>query len=105
MIVINIPIDFSPHTGFRTCKDGPNSGQEFYEKLLKQRFTQAKDNDVALKIIFDKGEGYTSSFLNEAFRLLRNDFGTDEVWNRLVLVSDESPRVIKKVKEAIYEAK
>jgi hypothetical protein len=103
MIIVNIPIDFSKNTGFRTYDDGPNSGQEFYDLVLKEKFAQALEQDVPIKIIFDGGEGYTSSFVNEAFRRLKDEFGTDTVWNRLILVSEESPRVIKKVKEAIYE--
>lgn len=104
MIIVNIPLDFSKNTGFRTYDDGPNSGQEFYDAILKEKFAQALEKDVHVKIIFDGGEGYTSSFVNEAFRRLKDQFGADEVWERLTLVSEESPRVVKKVKEAIYEA-
>ena len=67
MITINIKEDFSPTTGFRTYEDGPKSGLEFYETLLKEKFENAIRTNDKLKIILDGGEGYTSSFLNEAF--------------------------------------
>lgn len=103
MITINIKEDFSPTTGFRTYEDGPKSGLEFYETLLKEKFENAIRTNDKLKIILDGGEGYTSSFLNEAFRLLGKEFGPDLVWNNLILVSDEWPKYINKIKESIYE--
>jgi hypothetical protein len=103
MISINICNEFSETTGFRTYDDGPKSGLEFFDVLLKDRFNEAKNSDVSLEVILDGGEGYTSSFLNEAFRLLGKEFGSDEVWNRLVIVSNENPKYIKKIKDSVYE--
>ncbi len=104
MIILNIPIEFSKTTGFRTYDDGPKSGQEFYETLLKKKFTDAINRKERLKIILDGGEGYTSSFLNEAFRLLGKDFGSNKVWDNIIVISAEIPKYIKKIKEAIYES-
>lgn len=104
MIVIHIAKDFSPTTGFRTYDDGPNSGQEFFDKILKQRFKEALEEGGKLKIILDDGsEGYTSSFLNEAFRLLGKEYGADVAWANLLIESNETPKYIKKIKDAIYE--
>ncbi|ANQ49576.1 STAS-like domain-containing protein [Flammeovirga sp. MY04] len=103
MIQINIKEDFSPTTGFRTYEDGPKSGLEFYDTLLKSRFEEALNKGVKLKVILDGGEGYTSSFLNEAFRLLGQEFGADNVWNRLSIVSNEWPKYIEKIKQSVYE--
>lgn len=103
MITIDIPKDFSPTTGFRYYSDGPKSGQEFFETLLRLKFKDALDNKVKLKIILDGGEGYLSSFLNEAFRLLSKEFGPDTSWNNLIIISNETPKYIKKIKDAIYE--
>ena len=103
MIIINIKDDFSPTTGFRTYEDGPKSGLEFYDLLLDRKFQEAKDSGVKLKVILDGGEGYTSSFLNEAFRLLGQKYGADIVWENIIIISEEWPKYIKKIKDSIYE--
>jgi phosphomannomutase len=103
MITINIKEDFSATTGFRTYDDGPKSGLEFFEKLLDNKFKEASEQSVKLKIILDGGEGYTSSFLNEAFRLLGEKYGADLVWNNLLIVSEERPKYIEKIKKSVYE--
>ena len=91
MITINIAEDFSITPGFRTYSDGPKSGEEFFDSLLLSKFQEALEKDVKLKIILDGTNGYTSSFLNESFRLLGNKFGSDIVWNRLIIISNEVP--------------
>ncbi|WMX17114.1 STAS-like domain-containing protein [Aureispira sp. CCB-E] len=103
MVTIDIPKDFSSRTGFRTYEDGPHSGQQFFDELLKDKFKIALDQKVKLKIILDGGEGYMSSFLNEAFRRLRNEHTPDIVWNNILIISRETPKYIKKIKDTIYE--
>jgi phosphomannomutase len=103
MVIINIKEDFSPTTGFRTYDDGPKSGLEFYEEILNKKFEEAQNNKEKLKITLDGGEGYTSSFLNEAFRLLGEKYGSDNVWNNIIIISEEWPKYIKKIKDSIYE--
>lgn len=100
---INIAKDFTVEPGARNYNDGPFSGEEFFDKLLKPKYLIAKERNVKLKIILDGTEGYASSFLNEAFIRLGSEFNPDEVWNSLILVSNEIPKYIKKVKESIYE--
>lgn len=102
MIVINIPIEFTKTPGWRTYSDGPFSGEQFYNELLKQRFLDAVDKNVKLKVILDGSNGYTTSFLNEAFRLLGGEFGADFVWNRLIIVSNEVPKYIERIKKGVY---
>jgi hypothetical protein len=103
MVIINIKEDFSPTTGFRTYDDGPKSGLEFYDTVLNEKYNEAQNNNVKLKVILDGGEGYTSSFLNEAFRLLGEKYGADKVWNNIIIISEEWPKYIKKIKDSIYE--
>ena len=103
MITINVKEDFSATTGFRTYDDGPKSGLEFYDKLLERKFEESQGKQEKLKIILDGGEGYTSSFLNEAFRLLGEKYGSDLVWENLIIVSEERPKYIKKIKDSVYE--
>lgn len=103
MIILNIAKDFTTAPGARIVTDGPFSGQEFYEKKLKDAFIKSQSEEVKLKVILDGVEGYMSSFLNEAFSLLGTEFGADNVWNNIIIVSDEVPKYIKKVKEYVYE--
>lgn len=103
MVIINIKEDFSSSTGFRTYNDGPKSGLEFFDILLDKKFAEAQKEGKQLKIILDGGEGYTSSFLNEAFRLLGEKYGAENVWKNIIIISDEWPKYIKKIKSAIYE--
>lgn len=103
MIVIDIPIDFTKTPGWRTYDDGPFSGQEFFDKLLKKGFENSQKSGVKLKVILDGSDGYTTSFLNEAFRLLGKEFGADEVWSNLIIVSNEVPKYIERIKKGVYE--
>ncbi|WP_339662332.1 STAS-like domain-containing protein [Croceibacter atlanticus] len=102
MIVIDIPKNFTKTPGWRTYDDGPYSGQEFYDKLLKKGYEDALAQDVKLKVILDGSNGYTTSFLNEAFRLLGGEFGGDAVWHRLLIVSNEVPKYIERIKKGVY---
>lgn len=102
---INIAQEFTTEPGARNYEDGPFSGEEFFDKILKPRYIEAKSNNVKLKVILDGTEGFASSFLNEAFIRLGSEFGADEVWGNLILVSDEMPKYIQKVKESVYEKK
>ncbi|CAN5349771.1 hypothetical protein BH09BAC2_BH09BAC2_15600 [soil metagenome] len=103
MITINIAQQFTLTPGARYYTDGPKSGQEFYDELLKKEYMQALEEKVKLKIILDGTDGYASSFLNEAFSLLGNECGADNVWNNLIIVSNEVPKYIDKVKKSVYE--
>ena len=103
MVEINIAKDFTQTPGYRTYEDGPFSGQEFYDKILKRKFIDAHTHGDKLKIILDGTNGYTSSFLNEAFILLGKEFGANTVWNNLIIISNEVPKYIHKVKESVYE--
>ncbi|MGL6119620.1 MAG: STAS-like domain-containing protein [Fusobacteriaceae bacterium] len=105
MIVIDIANDFSKEPGARYYRQGKFSGEEFFDTLLKPKYLEAKEKHEKLKIIFDGTVGFASSFLNEAFTRLGNEFNTDDILDNLVLKSSELPYYKEKVKEAIYETK
>ena len=102
---INIARDFTKEPGARNYSDGLYSGEEFYDTLLRIKYIEAVESNEKLKIILDGTEGYASSFINEAFIRLGNDFGADRVWSNLIIISEEMPKYIQKVKESIYEKK
>lgn len=103
MIEINISEEFTDTPGARTYSDGEFSGQEFYDKLLKSRYKEAVSVGEKLCVNLDGTNGYASSFLNEAFSRLGNEFGHDAVWNNLIIISNEVPKYIEKVKDSVYE--
>ena len=103
MIEIKIKTEFTFTPGARDYDDGKESGQEFYEKLLKKSFLEAIKQGVKLKVDLDGVEGYPSSFLSESFGLLGNEFGGDVVWNNLIIVSNEVPKYIRKIKEYVFK--
>jgi len=103
MIEIKIKTEFTFTPGARDYDDGKESGQEFYEKLLKNRFQEALDQGVKLKVDLDGVEGYPSSFLSESFGLLGNKFGGNVVWSNLIIVSNEVPKYIRKIEEYVFK--
>lgn len=100
-IIMKTDFTFTP--GARDYDDGKESGQEFFEKVLLPKFEIALSANSKLKIDLDGVEGYPSSFLSESFSLLGNKFGSDLVWNNLIIKSNEVPKYISKIKLYIYE--
>jgi hypothetical protein len=103
MVTIYIAEDFAKNPGARNYDDGPKSGREFFDTLLKKKFIEAVEQKTKLNIILDGTTGYASSFLNESFSLLGTEFGADDVWDRLIITSIEIPKYILKIKESVYE--
>ena len=89
-ITITIRTDFSDSPGARYRKDGPHSGEEFFEKLLKPKFEEAIANKVKLVIDLDGVWGYPSSFVSGSFGKLSLEMGKNEVLSTIVFISNES---------------
>lgn len=102
MPTIKVANDFTMTPGARYYSDGPFSGEEFFDKLLRPMFEEALQADEKLTIDLDGTNGYASSFLDESFRRLKEAYTPDAVWNNLILISDEFPKYIDKIKAAIY---
>jgi len=93
-IKISIAEDFSDAPGARYLSDGPDSGEEFFEKLLSPRFQEATHRGKKLVVDMDGTFGYATSFLSEAFGKLSKTYGKECVLSTLVLISDEDPELI-----------
>ncbi len=89
-ITINIKVDFSDSPGARYRKDGPHSGEDFFELLLKPKFEEAVRNKVKLVINLDGVWGYPSSFVSGSFGKLSLEVGKDAVLSTIIFISDES---------------
>jgi len=104
-MLIDIPKEFSTIPGPRVRKQGPNSGEDFREKLLKPRFLQAQREDRSLVIRLDGTQyGYPTSFLEEAFGGLAREMGIEEVQARLVFESTREPMLEEEIRHYIRHA-
>ncbi len=101
-ICINIKNDFSDSPGARYRKDGPHSGQEFYEDKLKPKFDEALKLGLKLEIDLDGVWGYPSSFVSGSFGKLSLEYGADKVLKNIEFISKDSEtrkyRIIEEIK-------
>lgn len=100
-IVINIKDEFSDSLGARYKKDGPHSGEEFYDKLLRPRFDEAVKNGVYLEILLDGVWGYPSSFVSGSFGKLSMEESPEKVLSTIKFISEgetKKERIIDEIK-------
>jgi hypothetical protein len=104
---IHVASQFSPLPGPRHIDEGPNSGQEFREKLLEPAFRQAIASGEELVIDLDGVEfGYPPSFLEEAFGGLVRlpGVGVDLVRKTLRFKAESEPLLLKEIDRYIVNA-
>lgn len=82
--------DFSDSPGARYCKDGPHSGEEFFNKILRPKYLKAKANKTTLEIDLDGVWGYPSSFVSGSFGKLSLEFSSKEVLSIIEFISSEN---------------
>jgi len=100
---VKINTDFSNTPGARYYSDGEASGEEFYDKILRNAFKEALDDRSELVIDLDGTEGYATSFLDEAFMRLTKEFGKTAVKANLKIISVEEPDWIEEIATYIDE--
>lgn len=104
-VIINIASEYTKTPGARYIADGQYSGEDFRNNLLEPIYKKCLENKEKLTINFDGGYGYGTSFLEESFGgLVRKGYSSDELLNNLILISNEEPELINKVKKYIKEA-
>lgn len=84
-------INYSLDPGPRYVRQGDDSGEDYYHKILNNEFYEALINGQVLEISLDGTSGYASSFLDEAFGNLVYDFSLDKVKSSVSIVSEEEP--------------
>jgi len=97
---IDIGRDFASALGPRYRKRGENSGQEFYEDVLRPAFVGSDEVIVAL----DSLEGWTSSFFEESFGGLVREFGLDDVMNKITFVAVRRAHLVPMIESWMREA-
>jgi STAS-like domain of unknown function (DUF4325) len=98
---IKISADFSEAPGARHRADGPKSGQEFLEDLLRPKFLAAKEAKGKLFVDLDDTWGYASSFVSGSFGMLAKEFGASAVRQHIVFKSEEDPLLLETVYKEI----
>lgn len=96
---INILNDFGRLLGARYIYEGPYSGQDFLERILKPKFELALENNQKLYIELDGVRGYPSSFVSGSFGKLSIEFGKEKVLNNVEFISNNSIRKEKILNE------
>jgi len=105
-IQIKVAKDFGVYPGARYRTDGPFSGQEFYEDILKPKFQKAwTDSQKIVFIDLDGTFGYASSFISEIFIRLVKDFEDKKaIIKKLEFKSEDEPLLKKSIIQIINEA-
>lgn len=101
-IMIRIFEDFSEYPGLRTINLSDNSGEDFYHKILNEKFYEAVSRNKKLVVDLDSTSGYAPSFLDEAFGNLIYDFSRKVVENSLELISTEEPSWIEMLRDTTF---
>jgi len=99
---IIIIADYSKSPGPRYCYQGDDSGEDFYHKILNDKFKISLEKEIILIVNLDGPDGYASSFLDEAFGNLVYDFGLQNVKKYIKIISDEEPEWIDMIENETY---
>ncbi len=100
-IKITISSEFTDAPGARYITDGPKSGEEFYNELLRPRFLEAKEKNGKLLVDLDNTWGYASSFISGSFGRLSREFGQTDAIKHLDLKSEDDPLLKTKILDEI----
>lgn len=94
--------EYTDAPGGRFIVDGPYSGEDFRENILKPMISQLKKNE-RIHLIFDGAYGYATSFLEEAFGGLARQLGCTQTMDLFYLESNDEPEIIERVIQYIKD--
>lgn len=105
-VIIKVAFDFSEQLGGRYISDGPYSGEEFRENILKHKYQDALIKDEKLIVNFDFTEFKNKEdFLDEAFGgMVRYGYADEEIVNKLAVTSLTDRTIDCMVDKHIYFA-
>ena len=103
-LTLSIAKEFSETPGARYISDGDYSGELFYNTILKPAFETVLNSNKKLIIDLDGTQGYATSFLDEAFGRLSQEFSERKVLEKVDFISTEEPYLKNEIKEYINEA-
>lgn len=100
--IINIGKQFSRFPAGRYKKDGPASGEQFRDDVVKPLLKNTAIEKIIIEL--DDALGYGSSFLEEAFGgLVRDGFSSSQLTEHIEFVSDDLS-LIDEIKDYIAQA-
>jgi len=105
MITIRIKDDFSATPGHRCPEDGPFSGEEFLEKVLRPRYVEAVAQKEKIFVDLDGTSGYGTSFLEASFGGLAREFEIKDVLDKFDFQSAAEPYLPDEITGYIREAR
>lgn len=100
-LYLSIAKDFSETPGPGSELEGKFSGEEFYNKILYNKYVEAKDKGTQLIIDLDGTYGYINNFFRVAFQLLESRFGAIDLLDTLIIKSHEEKKWIEVIEEFI----
>lgn len=101
MINISVARDFSVTPGGRYITEGPDSGEKFYNEILKPRFEKALKEKKKIFIDLDGTYGYPSSFIDQSFGELSREYGSKKVLNVIEMKSEDEISLINQINDNI----
>jgi hypothetical protein len=102
---LSIKDDYTPLPGPRFIPQGPFSGEDFRTRILEPKFLEAVRNNESLLVDLDGGYGYGSSFLEEAFGGLAEEYDPELILSTLEFKSDEESFWLDAIKGYIRDRK
>lgn len=104
MITIRIK-DFSETPGHRSREDGPFSGEEFLNEVLRPRYREALNQREKLLVDMDGPAGYPTSFLEASFGGLAREFHIADVLRNIEFKSTAEPYLVEEIEGYIRNAR
>ncbi|RNL49762.1 DUF4325 domain-containing protein [Pedobacter jejuensis] len=98
-LMINVATDFGRTLGARYIYEGKFSGELFLNNLLLPKFKLAIETGRVLQIYLDGVFGYPSSFVSGSFGKLSQDYTSAVVLQHINLISDDTLRIEKIIRE------
>lgn len=102
---ITISKDFTETPGGRYICEGPFSGEEFRENILKQKYEECRNKKNKLLVDLDGGYGYATSFLEESFGGLARIYEPSEILETLVIKSNDEEELVDEISKYIREGR
>lgn len=95
---LSIAKDYTINTGLRHCATSDKSGEDFYFTILNERFANVCSKNEELVVVFDpKKDGYSPSFIDEAFGNLVYDFSADIVLKHIKISAYNAPQITNEI--------
>lgn len=96
-IIINVAKDFSVTPGGRLRKEGQYSGEEFRKDILCPKLEEAIKNKKKILVNLDGCIGYPSSFLDESFGRLSEEYSPEDIIPYFKFISEDEPSLKEEI--------